>query len=119
MTCSATCVNTSTVCSVPKLVGNLEPIGFQLMDNNCDPVDISGQSFWFEMINIDTGIDYLIDGVIVVDDAPTGRVSWHPREGETDDEGTYAGYVMQTNCVDACGVWPYERRKLLIVIDEM
>ena len=110
------CVAVNPGCTVSRLKGNLEPLGARLLDNNLQPLDVTSRSFVFVLVDTITGLTFLSDGSVSIDDPLLGLVSWQPRAGETDTPGTYAGYFLDQGRVRD---HPYDGRSLLLVVKDL
>ena len=93
----STCLPVNSVCVDRRIVGNLEPVGLQLLDMNGAVSDIVGANFEAHLIDTISGAVVVADGSVVKDDAGQAWVSWLPQAGDTDTVGTYALYIVETN----------------------
>lgn len=95
-----------------RVVGNLEPIGFQLLDINRDPLDVTGKTLKFRMVNVATGTAKITAGTCTITTAATGIGQYQPTGTDFDTAGTYAAYIVDDATVDR--LFPYDGAKWLI-----
>ena len=107
-----TCIPINSVCNDRRVVGNVEPVGVQLLDMNGDLMDITGLSFTARLTDTITGAVVVADGSVVVDDQGAAQVSWVPGIGETDSVGVFALYILDNSSPQRR--WPKESSALLL-----
>lgn len=105
--------NNETV--LPRVLGNLDPIPFQMLDNNGVNINITGKTLKMRLVNIDTGTVKLAAGACTIDVAAEGKGHYTPAAIDMDTKGNYAVYVMDgTNTSDPR--YPYDGPKYILAI---
>lgn len=99
-----------------RVVGNLEPIGFQLLDINREAINISGKSLKFRMVNATTGTAKIAAGSCTIITAASGIGQYQPTGTDFDTAGTYVAYVIDDDTVDRR--FPYDGAKWMIHVVE-
>ena len=95
--------------TLPRVVGNLEPIGFILQDNAGAAIDLTGRAVNFRLVNVETGTAKVTGSSCVLTDAAAGAGYYQPVSGDVDTAGRYAVYFVD----DATPPrrWPYDGAK--------
>lgn len=95
------------LCTVDRVVGNLEPIGAALKDIDGGVIDVTGLTIRFRMVLIALPNTVKIDSVLAtIDTASTGLVSYSPSSGDMDTAGLYACYFIDDDTIDR--LFPYD-----------
>lgn len=96
----------NTLCTVGRVVGNLEPIGATLTDIDGVKLNLSGKTILFRMVLISDGTVKINSVSATIDTAADGEVSYSPASGDMDTAGLYAMYFIDDDTVDR--LWPYD-----------
>lgn len=96
----------NTLCTVNRVVGNLEPIGAALKDIDGTDLDLTGKTIKFRMVLISDGTVKINSASATLDTASTGLVSYSPSSGDMDTAGLYACYFVDDDTVDR--LFPYD-----------
>lgn len=95
-----------------RVVGNLEPIGFQLQDIDGNNLNIIGKTLKFRMVLIAGGTVKINNAACVIDTAADGLGHYQPTGTDFDTAGEYAAYVIDDDTVDRR--FPYDGARWII-----
>ena len=96
----------NTLCTVDRVLGNLEPIGAALKDIDGAQIDVTGLTILFRMILISDGSVKINNAAGAIDTALTGLVSYTPSGTDMDTAGRYACYFIDDATIDR--LFPYD-----------
>lgn len=110
---TATPLTRNKIVKLERVIGNLEPIGFQLLDIAGAPIDITGLTLSMELIATATGTVKLAAGGCTIDTAASGLGHYSPAAIDVDTAGEYAIYVNDTGSTPNRR-WPYDGARWLL-----
>jgi hypothetical protein len=100
---------------VQRVLGNREPYGMQLLDQDGNVVNLAGLTMKFRLVKISDGSEKVADAAATVNDAATGKVSYTFTADDVNTAGRYAAYFLDTTS-DPNRRWPYDGAKRIIEI---
>lgn len=108
-------VNENPKTVLPRVIGNRDPIPFQMLDNNGVAINITGKTLKMRLINIETRAVKLAAGACTIDTAAEGKGHYSPAAIDVDTEGDYAVYVMD-GALTSDPRYPYDGAKYILSI---
>ena len=88
-------VYSNPVTEVERIVGDLDPIPFQMLDNLGVPIDITGKTLNMRLIKISDNTVKLAAGVCSISIAASGKGYYQPLATDVNTAGDYAVYVLE------------------------
>lgn len=99
-------ININTPTTIPRVVGNLEAISAQLLDNDGSAINLTGLSLTFRMVLIADGSVKVDDETADIVTAATGEVAYSPQATDVDTAGLYAMYFEDNS--SPARRWPFD-----------
>lgn len=97
-------------------VGNLEPIGFQLVDNAGDAIDLTGLTLRCQGYDVATGSQEITNGTVTITTAAEGKCSYSPDAADVATVRDLALYV--TDDTSPARWWPWDGARLILTVRE-
>lgn len=97
----------NSIIVVQRVVGNREPLGAVLVDADGAPINLTGRTIVFRMLDMATGAVIVDNAVAALDNAAAGEVSYTPAANEVAAEGRYACYFLDVTETPNRR-WPYD-----------
>lgn len=106
---------------LPRVVGGLDPIPFQMLDNLGVAVDITGKTLQMRLIKIADNTVKLAGGSCTISVAASGKGYYQPVAADVDTAGDFAVYVIDvvSGSTTADPRYPFDGAKYILrIIDE-
>lgn len=111
-------VNNNAITVMERVKGDLDPIPFQLLDNDGAAIDITGKTLQMRLILISNGSVKLAAGSCTISAAATGKGYYQPVAIDVDTVGDYAVYVIDVvaGSTTADPRYPFDGPKYILKI---
>lgn len=109
-----TTIHRNQVQKIYRPVGNLEPIGFELVDNSGAAINLTGLTLKCQGYDVATGEQVITDGTVNITTAAEGKCSYSPDAADVASERDLALYV--TDSSNPARWWPWDGARLILVV---
>ena len=93
---------------LPRKVGDLDPIPFQLLDNNGDAIDITGKTLVMQLTNDADNSTKLSAGSCTISVAASGKGYYQPVAIDVDTAGNYSIWIIDRTSITEGPRYPFD-----------